>query len=154
MTRILHHSVKLPCSTQQAFEMFTVNNHLQQWLTVIADVEPKEGGKYELFWDREDLENNNTKGCTITALQSGVFLSFQWKGPKQYKHFMNSDPLTHVVVFFMPGEDETAVHLIHSGWGSSSEWEEARAWFKQSWALAFERLREYVHGLPSTTKRS
>lgn len=153
MDKILYHSVTLNCDTQRAFEMFTVNEHLQKWLTGIADVEPRIGGKYELFWNPKDRENDSTKDCKITAIEPGKFLAFEWKGPKQYKHFMNSaDPLTHVVAFFMPGEDGTEVHLMHSGWGSSSEWEEARAWFKQAWASAFERLREYVHGLPSTTK--
>ncbi len=154
MSSILHHSVKLPCSAENAFEMFTVNDHLQNWLTVVADVEPREGGKYELFWDPKDLENNSTKGCKITALQSGVFVSFQWKGPTQYKHFMNNDPLTHVVVFFIPVDDETDVHLIHSGWASSSEWEEARTWFKQAWGSAFKRLEDYVRERNVTTTRS
>ena len=145
MSKILYHLVKLSCSTERAFEMFTSNRHLQKWLTVIADVQPEQGGRYELFWDREDMEKNNTKGCTITALQPAAFISFDWKGPEQFKHFMNNaDPLTHVTVFFIPVKGETDVHLIHSGWGSSQAWQEARSWFDQAWGRAFERLKDYV----------
>ena len=153
MDKILHHSVRLRCDTKQAFKMFTVNEDLQSWLTTIADVEPVAGGKYELFWNPEERENDSTLGCKITAIEPGKFLSFQWRGPKQYKHFMNNtDPLTHVVVFFIPCNEEngptlcTEVHLIHSGWRNSAEWKEARLWFEKAWDDAFEKLRKQVNG--------
>jgi uncharacterized protein YndB with AHSA1/START domain len=112
-------------------------------------VEPKVGGKYELFWDRGDRENNSTLGCRITALEKDKFLAFEWKGPTQFKHFMNNIvPLTHVVVFFLPHRENnkpyTEVHLIHSGWGESVEWKEARTWFDKTWKGAFDRLKKSV----------
>lgn len=149
-SRVLYHSCKLNCYVPKAFNMFTLNEHLQVWLAEIADVEPKMGGKYELFWDPNDRDNNSTIGCKITAIEKHKFLAFEWKGPKQYKHFMNvANPLTHVIVFFLPCDGSVAgpcteVHLIHSGWGDSAEWEEARLWFEKAWDLAFDRLREYV----------
>ena len=153
MDKILHHSVRLPCDAEQAFEMFTVNEHLQSWFTTIADIEPTVGGKYELFWNPEDKENDSTLGCKITAIEPNKFLSFEWRGPKQYKHFMNNaDPLTHVVVFFIPCREEnsptpcTEVHLIHSGWRNSPEWEEARMWFDKAWAMTLSELQKYVSG--------
>ena len=153
MDKILYHSVRLHCDPEQAFKMFTLKEHLQSWLAATADVEPMVGGKYELFWNPEDMENDSTLGCTITAIEPGKFLSFEWRGPKQYKHFMNdADPLTHVVVFFIPCSEEnsptlyTEVHLIHSGWQSSAEWEEARLWFEKAWNSAFEELRKQVNG--------
>ncbi len=153
MNKVLHHTVRLYCNTDSAFEMFTLNEYLQKWLTKRADVEPKIGGKYELFWDPNDRENNSTIGCKITAIAPPKFLAFEWKGPKQYKGFMNTaDPLTHVVVFFIPcsaamnSADWTEVHLIHSGWRHSKEWEEARKWFDRAWDGAFENLDRYVNG--------
>lgn len=154
MDKIIHHSVRLNCDTEQSFKMFTVNEHLESWLTTIAEVEPRVGGKYELFWNPEDRENDSTLGCTITAFKPGRFLSFEWKGPKQYKHFMNNtDPLTHVVVFFISCNEGnsvnacTDVHVIHSGWRSSPEWEEARLWFEKAWNDALEELRKKVVSL-------
>jgi len=150
MNRILHHSTQLKCDLRQAFEMFTIDEHLQAWLTEIADVEPRLGGKYELFWDPGNRDNNSTIGCRITAIEKDKFIAFEWKGPTQFKDFMNTAiPLTHVVVFLMPckttdGEPGTEVHLIHSGWGDSAEWEEARLWFKNSWDTAFDRLRDHI----------
>ena len=100
---------------------------LESWLTELANVEPMVGGKYELFWDPKDKENNSTIGCRVTAIEPDRFISFEWRSPKQFKQFANNaDPLTHVVVFFIPDGDATDVHVVHSGWRSSPEWEEAR----------------------------
>ena len=71
----------------------------------------------------------------------------KWKSPKQFKHFANNaDPLTHVVVFFIPYGDSTEVHIIHSGWRSSAEWEEARQWQDRAWRLAFNALSKQING--------
>jgi uncharacterized protein YndB with AHSA1/START domain len=130
--------------------MFTVNEMLESWLTVAADVEAQTGGKYELFWDPDNKENNSTIGCKITAIEKDKFIAFEWKGPTQFKHFMNNIiPLTHVVVFFIPyskeDEQDTEIHLIHSGWGDSTEWEEARTWFDKAWQAAFDCLQKLVN---------
>lgn len=145
MDKIIYKSIRLKCNAKKAFEMFTVNRHLERWLTQSADVEPKNGGKYELFWNPEDKENDSTIGCKILAIEIGKFLVFEWKGPKQYKQFMNNaEPLTHVIVFFIPSAKDTEVHLLHTGWRSSAEWEEARQWFDKAWTKALKELQKYV----------
>lgn len=141
MDQIIHLTKKLACDVHQAFELFTVNHLLESWLVSVAEVEPVTGGKYELFWEPNDHQNNSTIGCRITAIQADHFLSFEWRSPKQYKHFANNaDPLTHVVVFFIPQNTATYVHLIHSGWRSTTEWEEARQWQARAWEGAFKAL--------------
>ncbi|UCD20034.1 MAG: SRPBCC domain-containing protein [candidate division WOR-3 bacterium] len=146
MQEIVYHSIQLKCDVKKAFDMFTQNEYLQSWLAEIADVEPKPGGKYELFWDPDDRENNSTIGCRITAIEEGKFVAFEWKGPKQFKHFMNNTvPLTHVVVFFLPcGRGGlspcTEVHLVHTGWGEGGEWQEARSYFEKAWLIGLKNL--------------
>ena len=147
MDKIIYHLISLKCAPDKAFEMFTVNNHLEKWLTQAADVEPKIGGKYELVWNPEDKENDSTIGCKILALHQNRFLSFEWKGPKQFKHFMNEvRPLTNVVIFFIPYPEGTKVHLLHTGWRDTPEWEEARQWFDKAWAMALSELQKYMGG--------
>jgi uncharacterized protein YndB with AHSA1/START domain len=138
MNRILHHKVRLRCSPAKAFGFFTRNEHLEQWLCVKAKVKPELGGRYELFWSPEHPEVDSTIGCRITAFEPNRVLAFEWKGPKQYRRFMNSaDPLTHVTVVFIPFSTRTAagteVHLVHTGWRSTKKWEEARLWFDRMW---------------------
>ena len=145
MDRIIFLSINLKCDSNVAFEMFTVNDHLENWLTEMADVEPKVGGKYELFWNSQDKENDSTIGCRILALQPSKFLSFEWKGPKQFKHFMNNvRPLTNVVVFFIPDQESTDVYVLHVGWRNTAEWEKARQWFVKAWSDALSKLQKYM----------
>jgi uncharacterized protein YndB with AHSA1/START domain len=148
MDKIVYRAVTLPCDAARAFEMFTVNAELEKWLVVKADVEPRLGGKYELFWNPEEPEFDSTIGCRVTAYAPGRLLAFEWKGPKQYSDLMNeTDPLTHVTVAFVPaGEGGTEVHLVHTGWRDTPEWEEAREWFVRNWEGAFAALQKLVEG--------
>lgn len=142
MGRIISISVEINCNPERAFEMFSENELLESWICDRADVDAKVGGKYELFWNPPP-ENAGTVGCKATAVEPDKFVSFEWKGPKMFEHFMNTaDPLTHVVVFFLPRASGTDVHLVHSGWGSSGEWEEARQWFEKAWAGALSKLQK------------
>ena len=139
--RIIHVQALLAVPPAGAFAFFTVNELLQSWLMAVADVEPKVGGRYELFWEPADRENNSTIGCRITALAPAQFIAFQWRSPKQFKSFANTaDPLTHVVISFAPEGAGTRVHLVHSGWRSTPEWEEARLWQERAWTGAFKNL--------------
>ncbi len=151
MSKIIHRSALLLCTPGRAFEHFNTNDLLSSWLADSADVEPMLGGKYEIFWDPALVENDGTRGCKITGMEPGKFLSFDWRGPTMFQQTMNvADPLTHVVVFFIPyldgDESGTEVHLVHSGWGSGDEWEQARLWFDRAWGLAFGALEGLVNG--------
>ncbi len=145
MDKIIYHSVSLQCCSSEAFGLFTVGEHLERWLAEAADVEPRVGGKYELFWDLSDKENDSTIGCRILAISLNKFICFEWKGPKQFKHFMNNvRPLTNVLVFIIPSAEGTDVHLLHTGWRDNAEWEEARRWFDKAWVVALSKLQKYV----------
>lgn len=142
---VIHVSALLQASPERTFAYFTDNALLSSWLTAAADVEPKVGGRYELYWEPNDRENNSTIGCRITALAPAQFLAFQWRSPKQFKPFANTaDPLTHVAVMFVPEGTFTRVHLLHSGWRNSPQWEEARVWQERAWSGAFKELERAV----------
>jgi len=141
--RIIHLSADLSIGPKRAFAYFTDSKLLRSWLALDADVEAKVGGKYELFWEPANHEDNSTIGCRVTALSEGELIAFPWRSPKQYKPFANgADPLTHVVVIFMATPSGTRVHLIHSGWRSTHEWEEARQWQERAWTGALEQLKK------------
>ena len=145
-TQVIYLKATLTCKAEEAFAYLTDNKRLQGWLTTIADVEPKVGGKYELFWDPTDRENNSTIGCRVTALAPGRLIAFDWKSPKQFKEFANTaDPLTHVVVTFIPHGSRTEVNVVHSGWRSTPEWKEAQAWQENAWRGALAGLEKQVN---------
>ena len=148
MENIIHIKEEIECDIATAFKMFTQNRFLESWLTVKAEVDPQVGGKYELFWDPENPENDSTIGCKITGFERNSFISFDWKGPIQFRAFMNLvDPLTHVIVFFVlhnTQSDKTIIHLFHTGWRKSPEWQEAREYFERAWSRSLFNLREKI----------
>jgi uncharacterized protein YndB with AHSA1/START domain len=61
-------------------------------------------------------KKNSTIGCRITAIVPGQVLVFQWRSPKQFKSFADvADPLTRVVVSFLPQGPGTRVQLSGTG---------------------------------------
>jgi uncharacterized protein YndB with AHSA1/START domain len=146
MQNIIQIEIELNCTVNQAFDLFTVNEKLESWLPEKAEVEPKVGGKYELFWLPQNPEVNSTIGCKITSIEKNKFLSFEWKGPEMYQSFMNfCDPLTHVVIVFTPSTNDsnkTLLYLFHTGWRDDNDWYEARNYFEKAWLSALTNLKE------------
>ena len=60
-----------------------------------------------------------------------------------------TDPLTHVTVFFAPCAEVltpcTDVYLVHTGWHANKDWEEARAYFVRAWEVAFAELETLIN---------
>jgi uncharacterized protein YndB with AHSA1/START domain len=143
---IIYLKTRIKCDPMEAYELFTKEEYLS-WLAPKSNVEPMVGGKYEFFFSSEKDTTDCTLGCKITAAEPGKFIAFDWAGPSKYEKTMNrADPLTHVVVIFEPCDKElmkcTDVNLIHSGWGSTDEWIEAKKWFEKRWEEAFVELEK------------
>ena len=148
MENIILIKEEIDCNRETAFNMFTKNELLENWLTVKAEVDPKVGGKYELFWVPENRESNSTIGCKITGIEKDKFISFDWKGPADFESYMNSaDPLTHVIVFFTQNDSDsnkTIIHLFHTGWRKDPDWQKARDYFDKAWLKALQALKDKI----------
>lgn len=129
-----------------AFDYFTKEELITQWLTVKANIELAEGGAYELFWtpDDPDQTDNSTYGCKILAFEKPYFLNVEWRGNADHKPFMNNvRPLTYVTVHFNRiDEDTTKIILLHTGWRKGEDWDAAKQYFFYAWNGAFEMLRQ------------
>lgn len=136
--------IPLNTSTSSAWQLWTNEKELEQWLTTRAHVEPKPNGPYELFWDPSNPNENSTAGCRITAFIPSKLLAFEWKGPVPYADLMNTAPLpTWVHISFEAiTPSKTILHFRHSGWGQSTRWNEARSWQLDAWMGAFVNLRK------------
>jgi uncharacterized protein YndB with AHSA1/START domain len=148
MEEIIYFNLDLDCSVHQAFKMFTTNDLLENWLALKADINLEKGGKYELFWDLENKHENSTLGCKITGFEEDLYLSFDWKGPKQFESIMNNvDPLTHVIVTFLSditAKEKSKILLFHTGWQSGVLWKQAREFFKIAWRNSLHELQTKI----------
>ena len=147
--KIIISNAILKCTIETAFNYFAENDLLIKWLTIKADVELKEGGKYELFWtpDDPDPTNNSTYGCKVLAVERPIYFSIEWMGNAEQKSFMNNvRPLTNVTVLFSQIDNhKTQVTLIHTGWRQDDNWESARQYFIKAWAGALKQLEVLVN---------
>ena len=145
MESIIQIKIEIDCDIHRGFNLFTIDSLLESWLTKKAEVQLEVGGKYELFWEPENRDANSTVGCKITGFEKDKYIAFDWKGPVQFQHFMNSsDPLTHVIVFFSAKRNDpkkTIIHLFHTGWGKGDEWRQARDYFENAWSMALKELQ-------------
>jgi uncharacterized protein YndB with AHSA1/START domain len=134
--------LKLNVSAEEAWILWTDSKKLEKWLTTEANVDPKVGGPYELFWDPSNHSENSTLGCKITALVPYKLLAFEWRGPVPYADLMNVEPFPTWVSISIEAKslNETVVHFRHSGWGQGDRWNEAKTWQKNAWSGAFSAL--------------
>ncbi len=126
----------------RVFEAWIKPEMLERWLARKAVVDPRVGGAYELFWDPEDPEADDTAGCRIIGLVPDAELSFSWKGPKEFAAVMGDK--TSIFVRLEPREESTLLRFVHRGWGSGSDWDKARRSQAEAWKEALENLKNML----------
>ena len=142
----LEFNVTLKKPRDQVWQAWTDSKLITNWFSPEANIEPRVGGAYELFFDPSKHEHESTIGCKIIEIKPHEYLSFQWKGPGQFIDIMNQpDPLTHVHVEFKKNGSSTDVRVVHDGWRPGHEWDEAKAWHKKAWKQVLSDLEKYIN---------
>jgi uncharacterized protein YndB with AHSA1/START domain len=132
-------SVRAPLD--EIWRAWTTSESIARWFSPAANVEARQGGPFELFFDPSDHDHMSTKGCVFTSVEPKRRLDFNWKGPDQYAELMNGSPLTSVTARFEEEDGSTRVIVEHTGWGDGQEWAEARAWHKRAWEDVLKSLK-------------
>ncbi|MEI5906362.1 SRPBCC domain-containing protein [Bacillus spongiae] len=121
---------------------WTIADRVSQWFAAEARITPKVGGVYELYFERGNTNGMNTKGCTIVSMIHRQELTFTWKGPDQFRDFMNHGELTTVKVKLEElKENKTNVRLQHVGWRDGEGWDEALKWHEMAWSGVLNSLK-------------
>jgi uncharacterized protein YndB with AHSA1/START domain len=129
-------------AAQEVWRAWTQSEVVTKWFAPAADIEPFEGGKYELYYDPSNKNSMSTKGCRVLSYQEPDFLKFNWKGPDQFAPVMNEyNHLTVVCVRFEQVGNGTKVILEHSGWGHTEEWVSAQQWHIAAWEQLLSNLK-------------
>ena len=142
---------RLNASIDRVWRAWTDSTQTGTWFAAGSNIQPERGGAYELFWDLAHPERESTIGCRVTFIQPKKWLGFTWRGPSVYDDLMNENasppPVpTHVTVQFEPQGDQTVVHITHSGWGTSQQWDEARSWHIKAWDGVIQNLEAFLEG--------
>jgi uncharacterized protein YndB with AHSA1/START domain len=124
------------------WKAWTQEDRITKWFSPEANIEAREGGPFELFFDPSNHDHECTKGCIFTHVEPNKKLGFTWRGPNQFEDLMNHpDSLTTVLVSFDEEDTVTRVHVEHNGWGDGELWEKAREWHKKAWKGVLSNLK-------------
>jgi uncharacterized protein YndB with AHSA1/START domain len=131
-------------SVDSLWDAWTKNDVITKWFSPEANIEPRVGGSFELFFDPADHSHESTQGCKLTRVEKNSVLKFTWKGPGQFAEVMNHpDTLTTVQVEFAEEAETTKLRLVHTGWGTSPAWDDARRWHDEQWNKALDELKAF-----------
>jgi uncharacterized protein YndB with AHSA1/START domain len=140
----LKRTIKAPI--QALWQTWTNTDKVNKWFSPEANIQPTQGGAYELFFDPKDHNHMSTIGCKITEIQAPTSLHFQWKGPDQYAAFMNNPPKTSVKVTLTEAEGKTTLTVEHDGWEEGAQWRDAKEWHIGAWEGVLDELENYLKG--------
>jgi len=142
----LKYKTRLQAPVKDVWHAWTDSNIITKWFSPHANIDPKLGGAYELFFDPTNHEHQCTKGCKITRFDPCAHLSFSWRGPEELHHVMNPDnPPTNVHVSLNGLGAETEVTIIHDGWSLGKEWKKAKDWHQNAWMQVVSSLEKYFN---------
>ena len=105
---------------------------LQKWWSPEAEIEPRTGGTYHLFWPQM---NWHLRG-TYTVFDPGKTLAFTW----QWDHY---PAVKNVSVAFEPfNENGTRLTITHSSYGASEQDRRDRDGHREGWMHFVSRLQQ------------
>lgn len=110
-------------------------------------IELEPGGAYEMYFALDyPLGLRGGEGCTVMAIETMKMLAFTWNAPPSLPAVRGQ--YTHVVIRFDEVSEGTRVSLVHDGWGTSSEWDQAFTYFELAWLrVVLPRLNyRFKHG--------
>lgn len=130
----------LPASKERVYAMWTSEELLKKWfcpgkdMTIpVAEVDPREGGRYEIVMKNSDGETYSPSGTYETVIPNEK-LVFSWK-------WADSDIVTRVTVEFIAiGRDQSELVLTHEGFPDS----QMRDSHSEGWEGCLSRLADAV----------
>ena len=130
MTRSIVQEIRIGAGAAAVWEALSTAQGLEQWFPLRAEVEPGEGGSIFLSWG-EGAEGR----AAITA----------WEAGKRMRWEERSGDVAMVVDFLLePAGEGTLLRLVHSGFGSSAEFDEQYHQTAGGWKYFLLNLQQYL----------
>lgn len=137
-------SIEVGVPVAEAWRAWTTNEGIQSFFAPGSDIELAPGGPYEVYF-LPDAEpgTRGSEGTHVLGYQTERMLTVTWALPPYMPEVRpHLTPLT--LYFEALDEDTTKVTVIHSGWGTGEKWEEARAYFVESWPKVLAVFKQKI----------
>jgi uncharacterized protein YndB with AHSA1/START domain len=119
-------AVKAPAG--EVYRAFTKATALREWMSDVATVDPRPGGRIYLYWN----SGYYTAGEFLRT-EPGEFIEFTWNG-------RNEPGRTRVTVSLETMDSGTLVNLDHADLGQGGDWQQPAREYRQGWQESLENL--------------
>jgi uncharacterized protein YndB with AHSA1/START domain len=111
------------------------------WHPPASNIELSVGGPFELFFDLDaEPGSMGSEGCVFLGYVPGEMISFTWNAPP---HLALRESRTWVVITFLESPTGTDVHLVHTGFGTTADWDAYMQYFQNAWAYVLDLLADH-----------
>jgi uncharacterized protein YndB with AHSA1/START domain len=139
--RVIKQSVAIRKPSSIVFQALLDPDEVCKWFADDANVDPREGGRFEVlddgFWSKGrvlKLVENRRLSFTLALREEGVM------GPTRVEYNLE------------PRGQATQLSLTHSGFGSGPEWEGVFHEFEAYWPSNLDSLKRFVETRKATRK--
>lgn len=139
------YQIEVPISVKDAWEHFTIHHKIKRFFGVENQVEIKQGGPYEIYFDiNAPIGQRGSENCKVLSFLPHKMLSFTWNAPPHIPTVRNHSYKSFVVITFESiNENQSLVQLTHTGWlYEEEEWKATHRYFKQAWQFVLKQLKE------------
>ena len=135
--------IEIDAPLKRVWDSWTTQEATQGWLSLRSNVDFREGGPYEFFWD-DDPEKDSTKGCVLLEIAPRKRLSFEWQGKTEFlEMFKPPYGPTVVIVRFSRANERTVVEVEQQETRDMEKWSEYDEWMASAWEYALSSLKNY-----------
>jgi|GEM_PF-676955 len=125
------------------WRVWTTNEGFGEVFGRETNIELREGGPYEIYWDSENRIGSN--GCTVLGFDEPETLRFTWSAPPSIPEIR--ERLTVVTLTLEPtGDGGTRLTLRNDGYEDGGQWDEAFDYFASAWPWVVGQITEHFGG--------
>ena len=140
--------VKIKAELKDIWEAWTTEKGIKCFLAPDCKIELYPDGMYEIYFDpKAPYGKRGGEGLRILAIQPMKMFSFTWNAPPNLPEVR--DHRTYVVIRLIPEKEGIRVTLLHNGWGTGGQWDEAFSYFQRAWGkIVLPRLKYSLENGP------
>jgi uncharacterized protein YndB with AHSA1/START domain len=133
----------VPAPRDDVWTAWTTRDGVTAWFAPHADVEPRPGGAYELYFLSDaPLGARGSEGCVVLAMEPPERFSFSWNFPPHMPSIRNARTRVDVRLEAPAGgAGPTRVTMRQSGWRAGEDWDAGYDYFDRAWGVVLDRLR-------------
>lgn len=126
----------VPANRDEVYQAWTSEEGLRTFFSSHVEMELSVGGPFHILFNMDNPPGlRGADDMRIMAFEPGRMLAFDWNAPPIFPSIRPQR--THVTVYFEGTcGGGTRVTLAHDGWGTSQDWREVNAYFREAWGEA------------------